>query len=101
MAASSRGFTPYQHPWAISTRAKPSPKIIDPIKGPLVCEAFSLYATGDYSFDILRHELQQRGLSSKTGKPLSMSAIAAILHNPFYVGIMRIVRTGRDIPGSA
>ena len=75
-------------------------KQIDPIKGPLVRLAFELYASRRYSIPMLRLELHRRGLRQPSGRPLSIKGISTILNNPFYVGIIRIKRTGQTFAGN-
>jgi DNA invertase Pin-like site-specific DNA recombinase len=65
-------------------------KEIDPIAGPLVREAFELYATGEFSIETLRLEMARRGLRQPRGSPLSAGHMGYILHNSFYVGLMRL-----------
>lgn len=74
-------------------------KTIDPLRGPLVAKAFSLYATGSWSLDTLRAELYRRGLRTKTGGQVAKNSMATILHNRFYVGLIRIERTGETFQG--
>ena len=57
-------------------------KIIDPIQGPLVNDAFALYATGEFNFKELQAELYKRGLRSRTGKRISDNALSIMLNNP-------------------
>jgi len=78
-------------------------KEIDPVDGPLVREAFELYASGEYSIDGLRLEMARRGFRQRRGNPLPIGHMARILHNPFYVGLMRLstlreVFSGRHEP---
>jgi site-specific DNA recombinase len=74
-------------------------KTIDPLRGPLIAKAFSLYAAGSWSLDTLRAELYQRGLRTKAGGGVTRNGMATILHNPFYVGLIRIERTGETFQG--
>jgi site-specific DNA recombinase len=68
-------------------------KTVDPLRGPLIVKAFSLYATGSWSLDSLCEELNRRGLRTKAGRRVTRNSIATILHNPFYLGLIRIERT--------
>lgn len=61
----------------------------DPVSGPLVQQAFQLYATGDYSLEALSEEMAGRGLLTRNGKALSQEKIKKILSNPFYIGTLR------------
>jgi hypothetical protein len=71
--------------------AKPEP---DPLLAPLVCEAFERYATGNYSLRKLLKRMTDRGLVSRSGKPMGPSALHVMLTNPFYYGR---VRWGREL----
>jgi site-specific DNA recombinase len=62
---------------------------IDPVLGPLVHEAFRLVAHKRSSLQQVLTELTPRGLVSRSGKPLGASALAHIIANPFYVGMIR------------
>lgn len=75
-------------------------KIPDPERAALVREAFRLYATGEYSLTSLRRELHKRGLTSRSGKPLSRASLSRALNNPFYAGVLRIAVTGETFPGA-
>jgi site-specific DNA recombinase len=76
--------------------------IIDEASAPLVHLAFSLYATGNYSLRQVTGILDKRGLrrqSSKHKPPtaLTLSAVAKVLVNKFYTGV--ITYQGVDYPG--
>ncbi len=64
--------------------------ILDPDRALLVREAFRLYGTGEYSLPELQAAMHAKGLTSpfKPGNPVSVSKIAEMLANPFYVGIV-------------
>jgi len=94
-----QGFYPLPAPRGYLDQGKAKPKVIDPVNGPLIREVFSLYSTGAYSVDTLRKEMHRRGLRTNRGEPLSRSALAAILHNPFYIGLIHIRRTDEIFAG--
>ena len=94
-----QGLYPLPAPRGYVDEGKGRPKSIDPVKGPLVRQAFELYATGAYSLERLRNELFERGLSGPTGKVLSFNALATMLHNPFYAGLIRIYKTDETFEG--
>jgi hypothetical protein len=75
-------------------------KTIDPVTGPLVRYAFERYATRTVSFAELRHELAQRGLRTKSGKPLYPNSLTLIFNNPFYAGVLRLGSTGETFAGA-
>jgi len=62
---------------------------IDPVLGPLVIEAFRLIAQKHSSLRQVLDVLTPRGLVSRTGKPLGVSALSHLIQNPFYVGMIR------------
>jgi len=75
------------------------PKAIDPAKGPLVRLAFDLYGSGRYNLHTLCEELTHRGLRNRRGKPLGVNRLSDLLNNAFYIGLLKIKRTGETFPG--
>lgn len=69
----------------------------DPLLGPLVSEAFELYATGDYSIRKLLKTMTEKGMASRSGKLMGVSGLHAVLTNPFYYG--RVRWGGEEIDG--
>ncbi|MDR1450491.1 MAG: recombinase family protein [Propionibacteriaceae bacterium] len=64
---------------------------VDPARAPLVAWAFEAYATGEWSLSDLCDELALRGLTSlptpkRPAKPVRLSTLARMLHNPYYKG---------------
>ena len=94
-----QGFYPLPAPVGYVDMGSAKPKEIDPISGPLIREAFELYAAGTMSLRALRREMTRRGLRSRSGHVLSLNALAYVLHNPFYIGLMRIKKTGETYEG--
>jgi len=88
----AQGVWPWPAPVGYLNRGKGKPKEIDPVKGPLVREAFRLYATRRYNFNSLATELHRIGLRTSTGKRLSKNGLTHLLNNPFYIGLMRVGR---------
>ena len=95
-----QGYYPLQAPRGYVDRGRAKIKDIHPVDGPLVRQAFELYGTGNYSLELLRHEMARRGLVSPSGKLLSLNGIAKMLHNPFYIGLMRIHKTNQIFQGN-
>jgi site-specific DNA recombinase len=67
---------------------------IDTDRAPHVRWGITAYATGAYTLDTLEIALADRGLltrptPTRAPKPLSRSQIAAMLVNPYYIGIVR------------
>lgn len=94
-----QGFYPLPAPAGYLDCGKAVAKDIDPLRAPLVREAFELYGTGRYSLDTLRAEMHRRGLAGRTGRAFSKNGISRMLHNSFYMGIIRIERTGETFQG--
>jgi DNA invertase Pin-like site-specific DNA recombinase len=74
-------------------------KTPDPKMAPLVREAFERYATGSISQPRLVEEMYRRGLRNRGGKKISLNGISTMLNNPFYMGLIRIKKTGQCYPG--
>ena len=94
-----QGFYPLPAPAGYLNRGKAKVKEIDPVLGPLVRQTFELYGTGRHTLDSLRAEMNRRGLRVRTGRPFSRTGIAWLLHNPFYMGLIVIKRTGETFQG--
>ncbi len=62
---------------------------IDPVRGPLIAEMFELYSTANYSFLKLTNIMFGKGLTSRTGKKLSIGSTQQIIVNTFYYGWMK------------
>jgi site-specific DNA recombinase len=95
-----QGFYPLPAPLGYIDKGAGVAKEIDPVRGPLIREAFVLYASGDFSFVSLPAELAKRGLRNRRGRIIPRNSIATILHNPFYAGLIRIRRTGELFEGN-
>jgi DNA invertase Pin-like site-specific DNA recombinase len=95
-----QGYYPFPAPRGYLNHGKAQPKTIDPHTGPLVRQAFELYATATYSLDALRVEMRDRGLRRRSSAPLTSDQLSAILRNPFYVGIIRLKATGEVFAGN-
>lgn len=61
---------------------------LDPIRAPLIAWLFEEYATGQYTVEELRKELNVKGFRSFKGKEVSTQLMYKILTNKFYIGIM-------------
>jgi site-specific DNA recombinase len=94
-----QGLYPLAAPIGYLDRGSGQPKEPDPVMGPLVLQAFRLYATGDYSLPRLIDEMYARGLRNHRGAKLTLCGISTILNNPFYVGLIRIRKTSELFAG--
>ncbi|MBK9156430.1 MAG: recombinase family protein [Chloracidobacterium sp.] len=79
---------------------KGKPKRIDPVQGPLVKMAFETYASGKYGLNTLVERMYELGLRNKRNKKISRNGLTCILKNPFYMGVIRIAKTGQVFVGS-
>jgi len=59
--------------------------IINPLTAPLVLEVFQMYAAGS-SVTKIAKDLNEKGLHSRHGAPMSFNAITNLLHNRKYIG---------------
>lgn len=76
------------------------PKIFDPDKAPLMRMAFELYSTGQYGLNALADRLFEIGLRARSGKKVTESVLSRLLKNPFYMGVIRIQKTGESFIGA-
>lgn len=95
-----RGIYPFSAPLGYQNNGKRALKTIDPILGPLVRQAFQLYASGQYSLHSLRREMATRGFTKANGEPRSKGCFEALLANSFYAGVIRIKQTGEVFQGA-
>ena len=95
----SQGYYPLPAPRGYLNQGKAKAKTIDPINGPLVRQAFELYASGAHSYYTLAQEMRRRGLSAQNGKAIAKNGFVSMFNNPFYIGIIRIERTGETFQG--
>ena len=95
-----QGCYPLPAPVGYLDRGAGNPKEIDPIMGPLVRYAYERYAREDIGLRRLRDEMKSRGLRTNRGNSLSISGLATMLHNPFYLGLIRIKRRGETFQGA-
>ena len=64
---------------------------LDPERAPLVREAFTLYASGDYSLSELAAIVEERGLRSRPtrkypSRPLKAKDLQYLFRNPYFIG---------------
>jgi DNA invertase Pin-like site-specific DNA recombinase len=95
-----QGIFPFQAPVGFLDCGPGKPKAIDPVAGPLIRTAFELYATGRWSLRALPDELGRLGLRNRNGKNVTTNGLFTILHNPFYMGLIRIQKTGDVFEGA-
>jgi DNA invertase Pin-like site-specific DNA recombinase len=95
-----QGFYPLRAPIGYLDQGSARPKIFDAARSELVKQAFELYSTGTVSLPNLTREMFRRGLRNRGGGPVTLNGLATILKNPFYMGLMRIRRTGESYQGN-
>lgn len=95
-----QGIFPFQAPIGFLDCGPGKPKAIDPVAGPLIRTAFELYATGRWSLRTLPDKLGRLGLRNRNGKDVTTNGLFTILHNPFYMGLIRIQKTGDVFAGA-
>jgi site-specific DNA recombinase len=61
--------------------------VFDPLRAPLVKEAFELYATGKYTLSQIAETMNAKGLRSCTGYLMAPFRYQDFLRNPFYYGM--------------
>lgn len=69
---------------------------IDPIQGPLVRQAFELYATEQYTLHTLCSHMEQLGLKNIVKKRVNINSLSVMLNNSFYIGILRVKEMNFD-----
>lgn len=63
-----------------------------------VQKAFRMYLKPSHSIETITAEMSRMGLTTRTGRPLTDSAVHLLLQNPFFIGINRF--DGKDYPGA-
>lgn len=94
-----QGFYPFRAPIGYLDQGSAQLKVLDPRSAPLIRDAFRLYGSGEYSLPRLTREMFSRGLRNRGDTRVSMNGFATILKNPFYIGLMRILKTGQTFAG--
>lgn len=95
-----QGIWPFGAPLGYVNNGKAKAKSINPVTGPLIKQAFELYATGQYNLKSLRLKLHTLGLRTGTGNPMSKNTLTAVFNNPFYFGLLILRSTGEAFPGT-
>jgi len=87
----AQGWLPTKPPVGYKTIGEKGHKThaVDEHKGPLMREAFELFATGNYSVRPLVKEMHKRGLRNNAGGRIGKSRMHQLLSDPFYYGAIR------------
>ncbi len=94
-----QGLYPFPAVIGYLDTGKGNPKKINKIQAPLIKKAFELYSKGNIGLIELSDLLHKKGLRNKRGKQVTINGLSTILHNPFYIGIIRIEKTGEMFAG--
>src|SRR5260370_32834402 len=94
-----QGFYPFRAPIGYVNQGTANVNAADPVKAPLIQEAFRLYSSGNFSLPDLTQQMFRKGLRNRNGGPVTINRFATILKNPFYIGLMKIERNGQTFPG--
>jgi site-specific DNA recombinase len=95
-----QGFYPMRAPIGYLDQGAAKLKTLDPVQSPLVKNAFELYGSGAYSLPTLVREMYRQGLRNRNGGKVTLNGLSTILRNPFYVGLIRIAKTGQTFNGN-
>jgi site-specific DNA recombinase len=94
-----QGLYPLPAPIGYLDQGKGKAKAVDPLMGPLIRKAFELYGTAAFNLQTLGAELYRLGLRTRAGRRVNRSTLSVVLNNPFYMGIIRLKRTGEHFNG--
>lgn len=94
-----QGLYPICAPIGYLDRGGGQPKVPDPKMAGFVRDAFELYATGNFSLPRLVEEMYARGLRNRRGSKVSLNGMSTMLNNPFYVGLIRLRKSGECFSG--
>jgi len=95
-----QGLCPLPAPVGYLDQGKGRPKEPDPVQAPLVRKAFELYSTGRWGLNALVEKMYEMGLRNKRGGKVTRNGMSHLLHNPFYIGLIKIKVRGELFPGS-
>lgn len=95
-----QGLYPMPAPVGYTDQGGGKRKEIDPIQGPMVRQAFELYATGKWPIRTLIEKMHALGLRNRRGGKVSKNGMAKLLHNIFYIGVIRVKAKGEMFPGT-
>ncbi|WP_341793313.1 MULTISPECIES: recombinase family protein [unclassified Rickettsia] len=82
----------------LHTNDKKGTIVIDLDRSPLIKKIFETYATGNYNLPEILKKTKEWGLTNARGNKgyLSRSQIFELIKNPFYYGVMRLKKQGKD-----
>lgn len=94
-----QGLYPFPAVTGYKDCGKGLPKKPDPAQAKLIKRAFELYSDGNWGLIALAEKLYQMGLRNRNGRKITINGLSTILHNPFYMGLIRIEKTGEFFSG--
>lgn len=94
-----QGLYPIGAPIGYLDRGGGQVKTPDPKMATLVRNTFEFYATGNFSLSRLVEEMYARGLRNRRGSKVSLNGMSTMLNNPFYVGLIRLKKSGECFAG--
>jgi len=94
-----QGFYPLNAPLGYLDRGGGQAKVPDTAVAAHIRDAFDLYATGNISLPRLVEEMYRRGMRNRRGGKVTLTGMSTILNNPFYIGVIRIKRSGESFAG--
>lgn len=94
-----QGLYPLPAPLGYLDQGRGLAKLPDPIKAPLIQQAFHLYATGKYNLYTLGEILHKAGLRNRRGNRVSRNGLSTMLGSEFYMGIIYIASTSERYQG--
>ena len=95
-----QGYYPLRAPLGYADNGAGKRKTIHPEKGPLVRRTFELYATGRHTIATLEAAVHSLGLRNHAGNRITRNGMSTILNNPFYMGLIRVRKTGETFIGN-
>jgi len=95
-----QGLYPLPAPLGYLDKGKGNLKELDSDKAPLVRKAFELYGTARYSLNSLVEEMFRLGLRNRASGKVTRNGFSVLLNNPFYIGLIKLRRTGEMFAGS-
>lgn len=94
-----QGLFPWGAPPGYLNMGGGKPKVPCPKTAPLIKLLFELYASRQYSYNMLLDEMHRRGLRNTRGGKLTLCGLGNILQNPFYIGLIYVKSTGKTYNG--
>jgi DNA invertase Pin-like site-specific DNA recombinase len=95
-----QGVLPMPSPLGYLDAGPGKPKTVDPVRGPLIQEAFRLYSSGRFSQRSLCREMARLSLRTKRNGLVSKNTLAGILSNTFYFGLICIRKNNQSFIGA-